>query len=155
VNISLDGIRYNVAPNLLALDKIPSPNDGNSTLLVINPLDGNLAIGVNPIRGVMGTLFDDVENGFEFSSSWNKTQFKSVLSDTFPQTTPVFSQVIKSGSSGWMRFMVAGNRAISGAVINFHPNAAARKGAFSGGRNLNHLRFTGTSFSVPVFEPNC
>ncbi|MEK7830572.1 MAG: hypothetical protein AAB401_05760 [Acidobacteriota bacterium] len=46
------------------------------------------------------------------------------------------SQIIPAGRTGWMHFMADEDRAISGAAINFHPNAAGRKGAFTGGHNL-------------------
>lgn len=155
VTVPLDGVRYDAAPQMLAVDKIPSPNDGNSTMLIINSLAGNLAIGVLPIKGLSGTLFDDVENGFAFTRGQIKPQFRLLLDGNFPSTTPTFTQIIKSGTTGWMRLVAADDRAICGAVVNFHPNAATQKRAFSGGHNLAHLRYTSTSFIAPVFEPTC
>ncbi|HQR34194.1 MAG TPA: hypothetical protein PLK30_15760 [Blastocatellia bacterium] len=152
--VPLDGVRYTAAPRLLAADKIPTSVSGNSTMLILNSLDGNLAIGMNLIRNFSGVLYDDVENAFAFSGTGN-CQFRSVLSDAFPVTTPKFSQVIPAGRTGWMSMMAREERAISGAIINFNPNAATQKGAFNGGHNLFHLRYTGGELLVPVFELAC
>lgn len=152
--ILLDGIRYNAAPRVLAVDKIPSAVTGNSTMLIVNSLEGDLATGMRQIGSFGGTLFDDAENGFAWSTT-GACQFRSFLSDNFPQTTPKFTQVISMGKTGWMRLMARDERAISGAVINFHPNAADRKNAFTGGHNLHHVRFGGGGFAAPVFPPSC
>ncbi|MEP7336993.1 MAG: hypothetical protein ABI977_04565 [Acidobacteriota bacterium] len=157
ITLPLDGVSYTAAPLALGLDKIASSNDGNSTMLIINSLEGNLAIGIPPIKSTSGTLFDDAENAFVFSAPLirNGPQFRVLLSDDFPQTTPKFTQVIKAGRTGWMRIMAEEGHAISGAVINFNPNAATRKGAFNGGHNLHHLRFGSGSFMMPVFPSSC
>lgn len=152
--IALDGNRYNAAPRVLAVDKIPSVVSGNSTMLIINSLEGDLAIGVRPIGSFGGTLFNDAESAFSFSTT-GPCQFRSVMSDAFPVTIPVFSQVIPSGRTGWMRLMARDERAISGAVINFHPNAATQKNAFNGGHNLHHISYTTGGFLTPVFPPSC
>lgn len=153
--ISLDGVRYNAAPRILAVDKIPSPNDGNSTMLIINTLEGDLAIGMTPIRTFGGNLFDDSENGFAYTAT-GVCQFRQIMGqNTFPRTSPPFNQVIPAGRTGWMTLSAREERTISGAVINFNSNAATQKGAFNGGHNLHHLRLAGGGFLVPVFPPNC
>lgn len=152
--IALDGSRYNAAPRVLAVDKIPSAVSGNSTMLILNSLEGDLATGVRQIGSFGGTLFDDAESAFSFSTT-GPCQFRSVMSDAFPVTTPAFSQVIPTGRTGWMRLMARDERAISGAVINFHQNAATRKSAFTGGHNLHHVSYTTGGFLTPVFPPSC
>lgn len=153
--ISLDGVRYNAAPRILAVDKIPSVADGNSTMLIINSLEGNLAIGMTPIRTFGGNLFDDAEVTFAYSSTGG-CQFRQLLgTNTFPRTNPPFAQVIPAGRTGWMTVSAREERAISGAVINFNPNAATAKNAFNGGHNLHYLRFAGGELIVPVFGPTC
>lgn len=152
--IALDGVRYNAAPRVLAVDKIPSPVTGNSTMLILNSLEGDLAIGMKTIGTFGGVLFDDAESAFSFSAT-APCQFRLAMSDAFPVTTPVFSQVIPSGRTGWMRLMARDERAISGAVINFNPNAATRRNAFTGGHNLHHVSYTTGGFLTPVFPPSC
>lgn len=154
IRIPLDGVRYNAAPRVLAVDKIPSAADGNSTMLILNSLEGNLAIGMAIIRIFDITIFDDTENPFA-STGNGACQFRSLLSDTFPLTTPKFTQAIPSGRTGWMKLMAREERTISGAVINFNANAGTKKGAFNGGHNLPHLRYAGGGFSMPVFPPTC
>ena len=153
--IPLDGVRYNAAPRILAVDKIPSVADNNSTMLIINTLEGDLAIGMTPIRTFGGNLFDDSENGFAYTAT-GVCQFRQIMGqNTFPRTSPPFNQVIPAGRTGWMTLSAREERTISGAVINFNSNAATQKGAFNGGHNLHHLRLAGGGFLVPVFPPNC
>ena len=155
--LALDGVRYTAAPQVLGLDKVFSPSDGNSTLLILNGLEGNLTVAIPPIKAVSGILFDDAESAFSFNANLTRTgaQFKVLLTDEFPQTTPKLTQVIRAGRTGWMRILGDEGRAISGAVITLNANAATRKGAFNDGRNLHHLRFGSGSFTVPVFPPPC
>lgn len=153
--VMLDGNRYNAAPRVLAVDKIPSLIAGNSTMLILNSLEGDLAIGMRTVGTLDGTLFDDAESGYAWSIT-GPCQFRSVMNDpTFPRTTPRFSVVIPEGRTGWMRLMARDGRAISGAVINFNPKAADSVSAFNGGHNLHHVRFGGGALAVPVFPPSC
>jgi uncharacterized repeat protein (TIGR01451 family) len=153
--VALDGISYNAAPRALALDNIPSPSDGASTLLVINRLGGDLSTGANVIGSVFGLLYDEVENGYSLSFSGG-CQFRAMLSNDFPRTTPRLSQVIRGGQTGWMKFWSAEDRALTGAAITFNSNQATAPSAFSGGRNLHHLTLTNSAkFAIPLFAPNC
>ncbi len=152
--VPLDGILYNAAARVLAVDKIPSSADGNSTMLIINSLSGSLAVGVNTLRNIEGTIFDDTENGLQFTSV-AKPQFRAILTDQLPVTVPKFSTFIPAGRTGWMRVMAREDLVISGAVINFNSDAATKKNRFNGGHNLHALRYTSGSFALPVFEPTC
>ncbi len=153
-NIALDGNQYSPAGRMLAVDKIPSAVDGNSTLLVVNSLEGNLAIGISIIGTLEGTIFDDVENGLQFTKA-GSCQFRSVLSNSFPLTVPTFQTFIPAGRSGWMKFRTQQDKAISGAVINFNPGAGSATAGFNGGHNLHVLRRTSGNLIVPIFPPNC
>src|SRR5215470_14184051 len=104
VDINLDGISYNAAPRILALDNIPSPADGNSTLLVINRIGGSLATGLSTIGDVSGIAYDDVEQPASFEFSTSRRQFRSIISASFPRTSPRISSVIPAGRAGWMKF---------------------------------------------------
>lgn len=152
--LALDGVRYNAAARVLAVDKIFSLADGNQTLLIVNSLVGNLAIGMQPIRDIEGTLYDDAEVGITFKGT-AACQLNSLLSNTFPRTTPRFETFIPEGRNGWMQLMAKEDKAISGAVINFNPEAATRVNRFNGGRNLPPLRFTNGELTIPVFAPIC
>jgi len=155
--LNFDGVDYAEAPNTLGVDKILSPGDGNSAMLVLNSLGGSLGIaggGVARIGDFTGRLFDDVETGFGFTGSGG-CQLRSLLNDAFPPTNPRLPAVLPKGRSGWMRIAAAEGRAITGAVLNFHPEAAANRMVFTGGHNLPHLKTTSTILSVVVFPPNC
>ncbi len=153
-SIALDGTQYSAAGRMLTVDRIPSAVDGNSTLLVVNCLEGNLGIGSSIVGTIEGTLFDDAENGAQFTKS-GSCQLNSVLSNSFPLTVPAFQTLIPAGRTGWMRFRTQQDKAISGAVINFNPGAATTAGQFNGGHNLHVLRHTSGDLIVPVFAPFC
>lgn len=152
--VPLDGVRYNAAARVLAVDRISSLADGNQTLLIVNSLEGNLAIGMQPIRDIEGTVFDDAEIGLQFTGTAS-CQLNTVLSNNLPRITPRFENLIPAGRTGWMRLMAKQDVAISGAVINFNADAATKKNCFNGGHNLHPLRFTSGSLIIPVFDPNC
>ncbi len=156
-DISLDGVRYSPAPRMLAVDKISSNADGNATMLILNGLGGDLAIGVRGIGEIGGVLYDDAEHAFRFTSSVtpNVVQRREILSDAFPLTTPVFTRAIPTGRTGWLKVQASEDRALTGAIINFNLGTATQRRAFNGGHNLAHLSYTSASFKVPVFPPNC
>jgi len=155
--IAFDGVGYNHAPRVLAADNLASPVDGNSTLLVVNRIGGNLAGGASAIIGpISGLLLDDNEAAFSFGSSVGSCQLRQLLSDNFPRTTPRLSVVISAGRTGWMKLWGASEVGLLGAVINRHPNAATSPAAFNQGRNLHKLTLTNAaSYIIPVLAPSC
>jgi hypothetical protein len=155
--LNFDGASYNQIPQVLAASNLPSLADGNSTLMVINNLAGDLQTGVAVIGPVFGILYDDGEVPSSFTFSANRCQFKALLSPVFPRILGGgLSAAIPSGHSGWMKFWAqASTRGLFGAVINFNPNVEAGP-HFNGGHNLHHLTLTPTSsFTIPVFPPAC
>ncbi len=155
--VRFDGISYNAAPRALAVSSIASPVDGNSALLVVDRIGGNLGTGVSTIGQLFGILYDDAEHAYSFERSTTRRQFRAILSSNdFPRTVPRFANVIPAGRTGWMKFWRDDDGGIIGAVINFNPNAMASSSAFNQGHNLHHLTLTtASSFIVPVFPPGC
>ena len=156
--LNFDGIAYNRLPRVLALDDIPSRADGNDTLVIINRIGGNLGLGTSTLGALFGIVYNDTEN----SSSFNLTgscQLRGSLSSNFPRTVPRLDQFIPAGKTGWMKvygFGNNGNQGISGAVLNYNPNAATSAVAYTSGRNLHKLTLDPTnSFVIPVFPPPC
>ena len=156
--LNFDGISYGRLPRVLALDDIPSRADGNDTMLIVNRIGGNLGLGTSTLGTLFGIVYNDTEN----SSSFNLTggcQLRGSLSSNFPRTVPRLDQFIPAGKSGWMRlygFGGDGNQGISGAVLNFNPNAATSATAYTSGRNLHKLTLDSTNnFVIPVFPPPC
>ena len=149
--VAFDGVSYNRAPRALALDKLHSPADGNSTLLVLNRLDGNALSGTPALDALFGSLFDDNSTEVSFSVTQNTCQLRATLSDTFPRTAPRLSVLIPAGHSGWLRLYALNNVAVSGLALNFNPNSV-----FTGGGNLDTLSLTDTGgFTIRVFPPSC
>jgi len=156
VDVNLDGISYNAAPRVLALDDIPSPADGNSTLLVIDRIGGSLATGLGTIGDIAGIAYDDVEQPASFVFSATRRQFRQVISASFPRTSPRIPILIPAGRAGWMKFSRQTDGGIIGCVINFNPGASSVASAFNQGHNLRKLGLTtAASFTVPVIAPNC
>ncbi len=156
VDINLDGISYNAAPRVLAVDNIQSAADGNSTLLVINRIGGSLATGLGTIGQIFGIAYDDMERAASFEFNTSRRQFRSIISNSFPRTSPRISNLIPAGRTGWMKFWRSTDGAIIGCVINFNPTASSNASAFNQGHNLNKLTLTTeASFTVPIIPPSC
>ena len=140
---------------MLAVDNLPSPADGNATLLVVNRVGGDLSAKADELGPISGLLFNDAEKAYSFSFSGG-CQFRSLLTNSFPRTAPRFSEVIAGGQSGWMKLWAVADRGILGAIINARANAATSPATFSGGRNLHKLMLTNSaSYLIPVFPPGC
>lgn len=146
---------YNRLPRVLAVSNIPARADGNSTLLVINRIGGNLATGAPTLGTLFGILYDDNETGFSFSLT-GSCQLRGELTNNFPRTTPRFENVISSGRSGWMKINSQNDIGLLGAVLNQNRNAGTAANAFDGGHNLHKLTFTSSvTLTIPVFPPSC
>jgi hypothetical protein len=155
---------YNFLPRVLAIDSLPSVADGNSALLIINRIGGNLAGNAATIGALFGVLYDDQENAFSFAFNASSCQFRSVISNSFPRTTPRISTLIPAGHTGWMRLWADDPRVgLLGVLINFNPNATSASQAFNSGHNLHKLSINTTGFAtigapsiiIPVIPPNC
>jgi uncharacterized repeat protein (TIGR01451 family) len=153
--LPLDGITYERPGRTLAASSILSRADGNTSLLVIDRVGGNLTTNAGTLGSLFGVLYDDGENPFSFGISSSSCQIKQVITDNFPRTTPRFTQVITAGRTGWMKFAAQADIGIIGAIFNFNPNASAVSGAFTGGRGLHKLTLGQDVFTIPVFPPSC
>ena len=154
--LNLDGVSYDQAPRVLAVDNIADRENGNDTLLVVNRLGGNLATGASSLGALFGLLFDDGERGHSFTFSSSSCQVRSSLTNAFPHTAPPFESVIPAGHSGWMKLWGSADIGILGVAINFNPNVVTSAAAFSQGHNLHKLRLTSAaSLTIPIFPPSC
>ncbi len=146
---------YNQLPRVLAVSNIPSRADGNSTLLVINRIGGNLGTGAATLGSLFGVLYDDAENSASFSVS-GSCQLRGELSNNFPRTTPRFENFIPAGRSGWMKIWSQSDIGIIGLVLTKNVNANSSANAFDGGHNLHVLTLTSAvTLTLPVFPPSC
>jgi hypothetical protein len=154
--IAFDGVSYNRAPRALALDKVRSNNDGYSTLLVVSRLDGDLINGISGLGTLFGALFDDAGTSYPFSAPGPTPQFRTMLSNNFPATSPPFTSAIPGGRSGWLKIFSSEDVGIVGVAIQFNANAGLDRTAFSGGQNLDKLTLTDKSALIMrVFPPSC
>ena len=126
---------YNRVARVLASSSVPSRADGNDTLVVLNRIGGNLALGASTLSSLFGLMYDDSESVFSFSVTGG-CQLRGSLSNTFPRTTPRFETVIPAGRSGWFKVWGGSDIGILGAIINANANAAASASAFNGGRKI-------------------
>lgn len=154
--LKFDGMSYNRLPRVLAADNIPSPADGNATMLIINRIGGNMATSSATIGNVTGLLIDDTETSYSFTLNQGVCQYRKVLDNTFPRTLTPFTRVLPAGRSGWMKFWAFEDRALFGAMVNFNATAASNPGAYNQGHNLRKLTLTdSTTLIVPIFIPSC
>lgn len=158
--LKFDGTVYEALPRVLAADNLASPVDGNSALLILDRINGDLSTSLNSIGSAFGMLFDDLESPFSFSFSGG-CQFRNTLSSSFPRTTPRLNQIIPAGHGGWLKLWATGSAsdpepAIIGATINFNPNAGSNPEAYNQGHSLHTLTLTQKATLVmPVFPPTC
>ena len=154
-DLLFNGVAYNRVPRVLALDSIASPVDGNSTLLIVDRVSGNLLEGTgNNIGTLFGILYDDVETAFSFTIPFSGCQLKRVLTDTFPRTAPRFSVVIPQGQTGWAKIWATAEVGIVGSMITYNPAAGTSASAFNGGHNLHKLTLVATeTLTIPIFAP--
>ncbi|MBI3428209.1 MAG: hypothetical protein HY011_35235 [Acidobacteria bacterium] len=155
---------YNLLPRTLAADNIADRPTGNSTLLVVNRIGGNLSFAAATINKLFGVLYDDAEHGYSFSIDAGACQTRTELTNTTPRLTPRFETIIPAGRSGWLKLSSTDTTGgLLGAVFNYHPETGAVANAFNGGHNLHKLTFNdanaGTvnapNLIVPVFPPTC
>lgn len=154
--INFDGISYNRTPATLGLDNVGSRADGNDTLLIVNRIGGNLGIGASTLGTLFGIFYDDAENALSFSVT-GSCQLRSSITNNFPRITPRFETFVPAGRTGWLKiFNQTGAVGITGAAINFNPNASSSAGAFNQGHNLHHLTLrSAETYIIPVFPPSC
>lgn len=146
---------YNRVPRVLADDNVASRADGNSTIIVLNRIGGNLGIGAATLGTLFGIFYDDAENALSFSITGG-CQLRSELSNNFPRIAPRFETFIPAGRSGWFKVYSQSDIGMLGAAINSNPNAGASAGAFNGGHNLHALTLSAAAnYVIPIFPPNC
>ncbi|HKX32928.1 MAG TPA: DUF11 domain-containing protein [Blastocatellia bacterium] len=149
--INFDGVQYARLGRTLALDNVPSVADGNSTLLVLNRIGGDLTSTATALGPIFGLAFDDQELGFSFNFNPSLCQLRAVLSDDFPRLTPRYSDVVPAGRSGWIKFGLQSEGAMVGVMLNANPN----QDGFRGGHNLHNLTLGNTSLTIPIIAPPC
>jgi hypothetical protein len=155
LTLNFNGVQYGRLPATVAIDNIASRVDGNDTLLILNRVSGNLAVGADAIGAIAGILYNDAENAFSFTFSTNQCQLKFSITNTLPRTAPRFTTVVPTGRSGWMKLFTYTGAPLLGAAINLNQAAGASPSAFNQGHNLHKLRLTSSSISIPIFAPNC
>ncbi|MBL8187471.1 MAG: DUF11 domain-containing protein [Acidobacteria bacterium] len=154
--LRFDGMNYNRLPRILAANGIGSRSEGNSTMLIVNRIGGDMTTSGALIGNLNGQLFDDTENGFSFTANIASCQLRRILDNTFPRTFTPFDRVLPAGRTGWMKFWTVNDGALLGAQINYNANAGSSAGAFSQGHNLHHLTLSDSvTLVIPVFIPFC
>ena len=146
--LAFNGIAYDELPRSLAIHSLPSLATGNSPLLIVNRIGGDLTIGAERIGSLAGLLYDDSEVARSFAISGGTCQLRSLLGNNFPRTVPRYTAVIPAGRTGWMKFWTVDEQAISGAMIN------EAVSGLSGGYNMQMLTTTSAAIlTIPVI-PN-
>jgi uncharacterized delta-60 repeat protein len=144
--LRFDGVMYDQLPRTLAIDSLPSRAGGDSTMLIVNRLGGDLAVGAGRLGALFGLLYDDAEMSASFSLTGGTCQLRGILGNNFPRTAPRYDAVIPAGRTGWMKFSAGETQGLGGAMINFSP------GGFNQGHNLHVLTTTdAVTYTVPVF----
>jgi uncharacterized repeat protein (TIGR01451 family) len=149
--IHLDGVQYSMLGRTLAVDSLPSPANGDSSMLVVNGIGGNLTDGAPQIGKVNGLIFNDVEQGFSFTTT-EGVQMAQVLTSTFPRSTPRLPTIVPAGRTGWMKLSTQNSGL---ALVGLQMSRNLNPGSFGGGTNLHKLTVSPTSLTIPVITPTC
>jgi uncharacterized repeat protein (TIGR01451 family) len=145
---------YENAPRVLAVSGIGDLASGNQPLLILNRFGGDLLTGAARIPALFGILYDDQENAYSFTLDPRTCQYRNLISNDFPRTTPRFGTVVPLGHTGWMKLWASVDAGLLGAVINYNPNAETSPTAYNDGHNLHKLTLVATeSLTIPVFPP--
>ncbi|MEY4167559.1 MAG: hypothetical protein RIR52_1383, partial [Acidobacteriota bacterium] len=140
-----DGVSYDALPRSLAIATLPSLASGNSSMLIINRIGGDLTTGAARLGPLAGLLFDDSEVARSFTIPAGACQMRGLLGNNFPRTVPRYTTVIPAGRTGWMKFWAVEDEAISGVMIN------EAVSGLSGGYNLQTLTTTSSAtLTIPV-----
>ena len=97
--LKFDGVSYGRLGRTIAASGIGSIGDGNQARLFINRIGGNLLTGAASVGNVFGVLFDDAEGPHSFSFNSANCQFQSLLTNSFPRTSPNFSEIVPTGNN--------------------------------------------------------
>jgi hypothetical protein len=143
--LAFNGVQYDELPRGLGIASLPSLATGNSPMLIINRIGGDLTSGAERMGALAGLMFDDGETSRSFTLTGGTCQLRGMLGNNLPRTVPRYGTVIPAGRTGWMKFWAAGDEALSGVMIN------AGTSGFSGGYNLQTLTTTNSaSLIIPV-----
>ncbi len=160
--LKFDGVRYNKLPGALELDYIPAMRDGNKTMVIVNQIGGSLFGERTPdnLNGLAGNVYGpDAMPYFWQEGNINSFQFRKVISNSFPQTSPNMGTLIKQGGwYGWMKFWpVNANKGVTGVVLYLNDSTLpyTYNTNFNGGRNLHHTSLTTDELSIPITAPAC
>ena len=154
VLLRFDAVNYNPLARVLAMNNIPSPQDGNSTLLIVDRIGGDLSVGAATINGLFGLLYDDAEKAYSFNLSASTCQVRTPVANL--RVTPRLDSIITSGRTGWMRIYGATDIGILGVMITRNVNVTTQSNAFNQGHNLHKLTLTTSAvYTMPVFPPSC
>ena len=131
-----------------------STADGNSTILALCRVDGNYNFAVVSLGAMTGTMFNDAAQAAPFTLTGAPQEFIT-LSDAFP-ITPVYSQLISAGRSGWLQVWRDADAPLIGATLNFNASAGSNSSRFNGGHNLRKLTLTAAgSITVTILPSIC
>jgi hypothetical protein len=144
------GVLTAVSARVLAVDNIPSREDGNDTLLILNRIGGDLTGSIAGIGSVFGIIYNDVETPYSFSFAGGTCQFRNSINSPTPfRLTPPLNAIIPGGRSGWIRLQPTNT--LLGAVINRNTTDLG----FNGGHNLHVLTLQNIALTVPIIGSNC
>jgi uncharacterized repeat protein (TIGR01451 family) len=149
--LNFDGIEYNRLGRVLAVDNVLSTADGNSTLLILDSIGGDLTDTASTLGPIFGLLYNDQETSFSFGFNAGSCQFRQTINGTFPRSSPRFPDVVPAGRSGWIKIGLQNEGAMVGVVLNTSTNPNGDRG----GHNLHVLTFGKTSITIPLLAPPC
>ncbi len=156
--LNFDGVSYGRLPRVLSLTGFGSTADGNSTLVILNRIQGDLSVGgagAEALSSTFGLSYDDTAQSASFIFSRTGSQLQSVISNDFPLTSPRTNTRIPAGRTGWIKLYTSTDIAHLGASINFNSGAAGTATRFNDGQNLAHMTLSSAgAVTIPRAFPD-
>jgi len=151
--LRFDGAAYAPLPRIVAAGGFGSRTDGNDTLLILNRIGGNLAVGGTTVSAMTSLAYDDAEN--PYSLSFNLTcQYRGSVWTSTRGTR--FETAVPAGHSGWAKYYGNADEAFLGATLNLNRNSGAQSTSFNEGHNLHKLSYTTSAvYTIPITPPGC
>lgn len=139
--LAFDGAQYNRMASRVAIDSFGGAGDGNSGLLVLNRIGGDLTAGLDGLSiGYDAAASGGMDFGFG-TINGAPAQLRS-STESFLQVPP--------DETAYLIIDVGGG--IAGAFLSFNANASSASGAFNRGHNLHRLALVTDSLVVPVLS---
>ncbi|MGE0887306.1 MAG: FG-GAP-like repeat-containing protein [Blastocatellales bacterium] len=145
--INFDGRIYGQLPQMMSLNRLASPTDGNDTTLIVNRIGGSLAGKPAQVGALAGVVTNDAGRQFNFSTKAESCQLQAPLSRILSDA----DTSIPAGQTA--RVELSNLNRDGGGLLGAALNANGRNEALSSARNFESSALAEkVSLVIPIGE---